>query len=162
MRARDLSGEHATWYVYRDGTWRPPSAPWWTGRLVPHVVLDPDGWITEANAAASSLLGMDADDLRHFTDFVAPGATDDATMLFAIVAEGHELSATVLLRPHDGDVIACELRAERTGQSLEVWLRLAEDVESPAANRTPSRFLCSRRGRRRTSSSPRTRSACSP
>ena len=62
-----------------------------------------------------------------------------ATMLFAIVAEGHELSATVLLRPHDGDVIACELRAERTGQSLEVWLRFAEDV-NPAASLDPVPF----------------------
>src|SRR5690349_19896304 len=98
VRARVLEGEAPTWYVYRDGRWRPnPEAAWWTDERAGHMAATPEGWIVAANATARGLLGIGADEPgdRYFTDFVAPGTLSDATALFAIVAGGHELEATV-------------------------------------------------------------------
>lgn len=130
VRARGLSGEPDVWYVYRDGSWRAPSAPWWDAAMVPHVVLSDDGWVIRANTMARSLLGFGDDEPHHYSDFVAPGTTDAASMLFQIVMEvGHPLSGTLVLRPIGGELIACEVRAERVPEGLEGWLRLADDVE---------------------------------
>jgi PAS domain-containing protein len=132
VRARELSAEPEVWYVYREGAWRPPSGPWWTAPLVPRLVLGPDGWILEANQAAHSLLGMDDARAHHYSDFAAPGAAEDATLLFEMVESGHLLTATVLLRPVGGDLIACEVRAQSVPGGVEAWLRLAEEVELEA------------------------------
>ena len=129
VRARGLSSEPEVWYVYRDGAWRPPSGPWWDEPLVPQLVLGQDGWIREANVAARSLLGIEGADPHHYSDFVGPAAAEAASMLFDIVVEGLPLAATLVLRPVGGDFIACEVRAQRTPEGLQVWLRLAEDVE---------------------------------
>jgi PAS domain-containing protein len=129
VRARGLSSEPEVWYVYRDGSWRSPSVSWWDGPLVPYLVLDHGGWVTNANLAARSLLGMRDGETHHYSDFLAPGTTDAALTLFQVVLEGHPLSATLLLRPVGGDLIACEVRAERHGDGLRGWLRLAEDVD---------------------------------
>jgi PAS domain-containing protein len=129
VQARELAAEPATWYVYRDGAWRPHAGSWWTNPMVSHIVFDAEGWITDANAPARSLLGLGVGDPHHYTDLVAPGTTDDVRMMFGIVAEGHPISATVVLRPVDGEVIACEIRAQRSDRDLEVWLRLAADVD---------------------------------
>lgn len=128
VRARGLSGEPAAWYVYRDGAWRPPSDPWWQAPRVPRIVLGEDGWISDANLAARSLLGMDEARRLHYTDLVSPEARDAAAMLFQILVEGHPLSATLLVRPIGGHPIACEVRAERVADGIIAWLRLAEDV----------------------------------
>jgi PAS domain-containing protein len=95
------------------------------------VVISRDGWITDANATALSLVGIDANDIgaRHFTDFVAPGTLEDSMALFRIVDEGHELTATVALRPTSGDVIAVDLHARRERDELVAVFRLADDVE---------------------------------
>ncbi|MFL5926053.1 MAG: PAS domain-containing protein [Gaiellaceae bacterium] len=109
VRERALSGESPSWYVYRDGGWRASdSGPWWQNAAIPRVAVSSDGWLLEANTTACSLLGIPASEVgsRHFTDFVAPGTLEDAQSLFGIVDEGHELNATVLLRPTSGDVIA--------------------------------------------------------
>jgi PAS domain-containing protein len=133
VRARGLSSEPDVWYVYRDGAWRPPAGPWWQAPLVPRLVVGEDGWVTEANVASRSLLGIEGiDPHHHYSDFVGPAATEAAAMLFQIVVEGHPLSATLVLRPIGGDFIACEVRAERIAEGLQVWFRLAEDVELAA------------------------------
>ncbi len=129
---RQLSGEVPSWYVYRDGRWAPSGAQaWWTEPALPRVGISLDGWVVEANAAARALLNVAGGDLgsRHFTDFIAPGTLEDAEALRRVIAEGHELVATVLMRPSDGEVLACDLRAHREGDRLIGIFRLAEDIE---------------------------------
>jgi PAS domain-containing protein len=124
------------------------SRPWWEGEGLPRVTTSVDGWITEANATALGLLGLEPADIgaRHFTDFVAPGTLDDAMSLFAIVEEGRDLTATVLLQPTSGDVVAIDIRATRHGGAIEAVLRLAEGVEiepgSSAATGPMPELLC--------------------
>jgi PAS domain-containing protein len=137
VRERALSGEAPSWYVYRDGGWQASlSRPWWEAEGLPQVTASSEGWITGANATARSLLGIEMSDVgvRHFTDFVAPGTLDDAVALFGIVEEGRDLTATVLLRPTSGDVVAIDIHAARRGSEFATVFRLAEGVElaSPA------------------------------
>ena len=129
VHARELSSEPEVWYVYREGAWRPSSGPWWTAPLVPHLVLGRDGWVHHANQAAISLLGIDDARAHHYSDFLPPGAVEDASHLFDMVGRGHVLAATLLLRPVGGDLIACEVRAEPVGDGMGAWLRLAEEVD---------------------------------
>jgi PAS domain-containing protein len=132
VRERALSGEPPAWYVYRDGGWQPSvMGPWWLGTGVPRVTVSSEGWITEANSTARSLFGVQASDVgsRHFTDFVAPGTLDDSVALFGIIESGHDLTATVLLRPTSGDVVAVDLHAAREGPVINAQFRLADDVE---------------------------------
>ena len=132
MRRRDISGEPPAWYVYRDGGWRPALiGPWWEEPDLPRVVVSRDGWVQEANATALGLIGLGPDDLgtRHFTDFVAPGTLEDSMALFRIVDEGHDLTATVLLRSTAGDILAIDMHARREGDALIGLFRLADDVE---------------------------------
>ncbi|MEA2519726.1 MAG: hypothetical protein QOF49_1806 [Chloroflexota bacterium] len=134
VRSRDISGEPTAWYVYRDGGWRRDLAgPWWQEPGLPRVVSSRDGWIIEANSTALSLLGIEADELgsRHFTDFVAPGGLDDSMALFDIIGGGHDLNATVLLRPTSGDVVSIDIHAALEGDSMVAMLRLADDVDLP-------------------------------
>ncbi len=135
VRHRDIAGEPAAWYVYRDGGWRADlSGPWWEEPGLPRVVVSADGWIVEANATARGLLGIEASELgvRHFTDFVRPGALDDSVAMFQIVSAGDPLTATVLLRPTSGDVIAVDIRTWNDGDQLVALFRLAEDLDAPA------------------------------
>jgi hypothetical protein len=83
---------------------------------------------------------------RHFTDFVAPGTLDDATALFAGIEEGHDFTATVLLRPSSGDIVAVDLHATRRDSRITGVLLLTEDlpasvsagpVERPAVSCRP-------------------------
>ncbi len=136
VRERGLSGEGPTWYVYRDGRWLPEtSAPWWTADGLPSLRVSLDGWVTDASAAAASLLGIEPSDhgLRHYTDFVLPGTIADAIHLFAIAAAGGTLEATVLLRQVTGEPIAVDLRAEGDSTGVVAVFRLAEGIESDVA-----------------------------
>ena len=131
VRERALSGEAPVWYVYRDGGWRPSlTGPWWEASGLPRVTVSAEGWIEEASPAATGLLGLDPAEFgaRHFTDFVAPGTLDDALALFGLVEAGHEFTATVLLRPSSGEVVAVDLHAGRSGERIVGVLRLSEDV----------------------------------
>jgi PAS domain-containing protein len=141
VRASEVSGQGHVWYVYRDGVWRADAdGEWWAERRTPRVVVTLDGWLEEANAPARALLGLAPDDPmpRHFTDFVAPGTLQDASDLFAVVAAGHELSATTVVRPSTGDVIACDLRAWIEDGRIQGALRLADDIPArPTAGPRP-------------------------
>jgi PAS domain-containing protein len=131
VRERELSGEAPVWYVYRDGGWRPsPTGPWWETAGLPRVVVSADGWIEEASPSAADLLGIDAshDVSPHVTDFVAPGTLDDAMALFAVIEEDHDFTATVLLRPSSGDVVAIDMHATRRDSQILAVLRLSEDL----------------------------------
>jgi PAS domain-containing protein len=139
VRAREISGEPPAWYIYRDGGWREAVAgPWWEASGLPRLRVTRDGWVVEANATALGLLEIEPGDIatRHFTDFVLPGTVDDSLALFDIVDRGNALTATVLLRPSSGHVIAVDLHARRDGDSLLGVLRLADDVE-PSAPPSP-------------------------
>lgn len=134
VRERALSSELPTWYVYRDGAWTPPLAgPWWEERRLPRVVVGADGWVLEANPAARSLFGIVEQEFgaRHFTDFIAPGTLEDSQALFAVVAAGHELTATALVKPTNGPVIATDIHAESRDGVLVGTFRLAEGVDVP-------------------------------
>jgi PAS domain-containing protein len=129
---RQLSGEPPSWYIYRDGRWAPSStSTWWTQPGLPRVALSLDGWIVEANPPARALLNIPESEVgnRHFTDFIAPGSLEDAEALHRVISEGHELVATVLMRPADGEVLACDLVARREGEQQIGILRLAEDID---------------------------------
>jgi PAS domain-containing protein len=137
VRRRDIVGEPTAWYVYRDGAWRADlTGPWWEQPGLPRAEVSADGWITEANATALDLLGIDAAErgARHFTDFVAPGTLADSLSMFEIVSEGHPLTATVVLRPTSGDLIAVDIHAWREDDRLIALWRLAEDIAVTAGS----------------------------
>jgi hypothetical protein len=148
VRERSLSNEPAAWYVYRDGRWRSqPTGDWWEEQALPRVVVSSEGWLTDVNATAASLLEIDRRDAvpHHFTDFVVPGTLDDSMSLFRVIESGMELDATVLLRPTTGDVIALDLHATRQGDAIVGILRLADDVDfvvSEATTTGPERLAC--------------------
>jgi PAS domain-containing protein len=130
VRPSEVSGQADTWYVYRDGIWRSSEGRWWEDERTPHVVVSKVGWIEEANPPARAILGLTGSDElpRFFSDFVAPGTLEDATDLFGVVAAGHELAATTLVRPTSGEVIACDLRVWSDGDRLIGAFRLADDI----------------------------------
>lgn len=135
VRERSLSGETPSWYVYRDGGWRPDmSGPWWLDAGLPRLVVSPDGWVVTANRTAVDLLAAahSPHPPHHFTDFVVPGALEEALDLFEVVKRGHALDATILLRPLSGDVIAVDLHVTTLAENLAAVIRLAEDVDIPA------------------------------
>jgi len=142
VRERALSGETRSWYVYRDGHWLPPAREaWWTASGVPSLSISEEGWIIDANSGAVSLLGMGQDVQQsawHYTDFVAPGTLADVMRLFGVVGEGHDLDATVLLRPTSGDVIALDLHASRDGSVRRVQMRLAVGIPTVPSARLES------------------------
>jgi PAS domain-containing protein len=140
VRASEVSGQAHIWYVYRDGVWRSSEDDrWWEAPRSPRVMVTKDGWIEEANAPARALLGLTPSDAlpRFVTDFVAPGTLQDATDLFAVVAAGHELAVTTLVRPTSGEVIACDLRVWTEGERLCGAFRLADDIPVQAATVPP-------------------------
>ena len=128
------------------GRWEPPApTDWWTDPDLPRIVVSIDGWLEEINRPARGLLGVPLDETepRFFTDFVAPGALEDSQRLLEIIAAGHELTATVLLRPTGGEVIGCDLHAYRDGNRIIGVFRFAEDIEPigvPAAQ--PMTVIC--------------------
>jgi hypothetical protein len=145
VRERKLSGEPPTWYVYRDGAWLSSDAgDWWQQPSMPRVVVSASGFMVEANATAAGLLGIDAasPDLYHFTDFILPGTLQDAQALFDVVQRGHDLTATIRLRPLSGDVIAVDVHASPRDGSIVGVFRLADDVgevgEQPPIDRPAS------------------------
>ncbi len=141
VRARELSGEKPAWYVYRDGGWRASlQGPWWEAPDLPRIVVGPDGWLAEANPTALGLLEVEPDELttRHFTDFVVPGTLKDWLTTLEIVAQGHDLTATVLLRPTSGHVLAVDVHAWRDDDRVISVLRLAEDVEPIVPRSAPA------------------------
>jgi hypothetical protein len=135
VREREISGP-PVWYVYRDGGWRSPAEGlWWEAPKLPRLVVSPDGWVVEANATMRGLLEIDESELgaRHFTDFIVPGTIEESTALFEIISRGHTLTATVLIRPTSGRILAVDLHATREGDSLVGVFRLADEIEAPVS-----------------------------
>src|SRR5205807_1018 len=99
-----------------------------------------DGWIESLNPGAQGLLGIEpgSEEPRHFTDFVVPGAVEDAMTLFEIVRTTGALEATVVLQPTTGDAIAADVRVTASDRGMTGLLRLAQDVEAPASVAGPT------------------------
>lgn len=130
VRERGLQGEAPVWYVYRDGRWVDErEGDWWTDPRVPTTVTTLDGWIVEADPMARGLLGITTDRPHHFTEFVVPGAMEDAEALFALVSSGQALNATLITAPRGSEPIAIDLHVELEGDRLIGRMRLAEDVD---------------------------------
>jgi PAS domain-containing protein len=131
VRERELFGELPVWYVYRDGGWLSAEPPWWHDSTLPYVLVTPDGWLSGASVTAAGLLGIRADEAaeHHYTDFIVPGTLDDARALFSVIDGGSELTATVLLRPLSGHVIAVDLHASKSDDAVKGVLRLAAHVD---------------------------------
>jgi hypothetical protein len=137
VRERGLEAESPVWYVYRDGRWVDErGGDWWTDPRVPTTVTSLDGWIIEADPMARSLLGITSDRPHHFTEFVVPGAMEDAESLFGLVASGQPLNATLITAPRGTEPIAIDLHVELREGRLIGHMRLAEDVDV-AATATP-------------------------
>ncbi|MEA2676533.1 MAG: hypothetical protein QOJ81_674 [Chloroflexota bacterium] len=135
VRERTISGEPSTWYVYRDGGWRPPKdGNWWEDEALPHVVVTAEGWLVKASPTAAGLLEFDEAQAaeHHFTDFIVPGTLADSMALFTVVGAGAPVTATMLLRSLSGDVIAVDLHASRRGDEVVGVFRVAPDVEVPS------------------------------
>jgi hypothetical protein len=132
VRERTISGEPSAWYVYRDGGWRAPAdGNWWEGASLPRIAVSADGFVVSASATAAGLLAFDPAQAseHHFTDFVVPGTLEDSVALFAVVQGGDPITATMLLRSTNGDVLAVDLHAARQGDQIVGVFRLAQDVE---------------------------------
>jgi PAS domain-containing protein len=130
VRESEVSGQGDIWYVYRDGVWRSGAdQSWWEEARSPRVSVNRDGLIEEANPAARALLGLppSGDVPQSFSAFVASGSRDVAADLLERIADGHELTMTLLVRPTSGEVIACDLRAWPEGDRVIGAFRLAED-----------------------------------
>jgi PAS domain-containing protein len=136
VRARELIGVHPALYVYRDGSWRSElHGLWWDTPDLPRLSLTREGWLIDGNATALGLLGVHPGEAgsRHFTDFVAPGTLADIQTILDVIEKGNDLTATVLLRPSSGYVIAVDLHAWREADQIVAVLRLADDVDPGVA-----------------------------
>lgn len=121
---RQLSGERALFYVYRDGRYEPehPGA-WWEAPGTPcvHVSLE-TGRLTAVSGSYAKLMHADEAELvgRHFLDMVLPEARAAAQALFEVVGETNEVRSEALVQRPDGTTVPIEFRAIRGDGDGEV------------------------------------------
>ena len=131
VRNRALTGEPTTWYVYRDGRW-PSSATeaWWTDEHLARITIGFDGKFVAADDAALEILGLSRDEYQahSFVELSPPGAIEDSQAMFAIVAEGRDLTATVRYQRADGVAGAVDIHASRADDGVLVIMRPATDL----------------------------------
>lgn len=127
---RQLSGERAQFYVYRDGRYEPEgNDEWWERIGVPCVHVDAaTGRLSSVSGEWAALMRADATDLigRHFVDFVLPEARDAAQVMFETVSQYHEVRSEALVRRPDGTTLPIEFRAIRRDGQIEVCYRSLE------------------------------------
>jgi len=127
---RQLSGERAQFYVYRDGRYEPERRDeWWEAPGVPCVhVSAQTGRLTAVSGEWAALMRAESSDLvgRHFVDFVLPEARDAAQAMFEAVSQFHEVRSEALVRRVDGTTIPIEFRAIRREDLIEVCYRPLE------------------------------------
>lgn len=124
---RQLSGERAHYYVYRDGRYEPEQpAAWWEQRGTPYVrVSARTGLLTEVSGSYAELMRSRPQDLvgRHFLDMVLPEARAPAQAMFEVVSEEREVRSEALVVRPDGSTVAIEFRAIRRNGDIEVSYR---------------------------------------
>lgn len=127
---RQLSGERAQFYVYRDGRYEPERRDqWWERPGVPCVhVSATTGELTSVTGEWAELMRSDPADLegRHFVDFVLPEARAAAQAMFEAVSQFHEVRSEALVQRPDGTTLAIEFRAIRRNGEIEVCYRRLE------------------------------------
>ena len=128
---RQLSGERAHFYVYRDGRYEPEQrAGWWEQQGVPSVhVSASTGELTAVSGEWAALMRAEPTDLvgRHFVDFVLPEARAAAQAMFEAVSQFREVRSEALVQRPDGSTLAIEFRAARKDGEIEVSYRPLED-----------------------------------
>jgi len=127
---RQLSGERAQFYVYRDGRYEPERrGGWWEQRNAPWVrVSATTGELTAVSDEWAELMRSDATKLvgRHFVDFVLPEARAAAQAMFEAVSQFREVRSEALVKRPDGTTLSIEFRAARTDGEIEVSYRPLE------------------------------------
>ena len=127
---RQLSGERAQFYVYRDGRYEPERRDeWWELIGVPCVHVDAEtGRLTSVTGEWAALMRATEAELvgRHFVDFVLPEARDAAQAMFEAVSQYHEVRSEAQVRRPDGTTIQIEFRAIRRDGQIEVCYRSLE------------------------------------
>lgn len=124
---RQLSGERAHFYVYRDGRYEPERGDdWWARPGVPCVhVSARTGELTYVSGEWASLMHSEATSLvgRHFVDFVLPEARGVAQAMFDAVSQFQEVRSEAQVQRPDGSTFAIEFRAARRDGEIEVCYR---------------------------------------
>ena len=127
---RQLSGERAQFYVYRDGRYEPERGdPWWEQPGVPRVLIATEnGLLTSVSGEWAALMHADRSELvgRHFVDFVLPEARDAALAMFEAVRQFRQVRSEALVRRPDGTTLPIEFRAMRHDGAIEVFYRPLE------------------------------------
>jgi hypothetical protein len=127
---RQLSGERAQFYVYRNGRYEPERRDeWWARPGVASVhVSATTGELTAVSGEWAELMRAAATDLigRHFVDFVQPEARSAATAMFEAVSQFREVRSEALVQRPDGTTLAIEFRAVRRDGEIEVSYRPLE------------------------------------
>ena len=127
---RQLSGERAQFYVYRDGRYEPERREaWWNEPGVAWVhVSAATGELTAVSGEWAELMRSDAMKLvgRHFVDFVLPEARPAARAMFEAVSQFREVRSEALVQRLDGTTLAIEFRAARRNGEIEVCYRPLE------------------------------------
>ena len=127
---RQLSGERAQFYVYRDGRYEPERrGGWWELEHVPCVhVSASTGQLTAVSGEWAKLMRAEAADLvgRHFVDFVLPEARAAAQAMFEAVSQFREVRSEALVQRPDGTTLPIEFRAVRSDGDIEVCYRPIE------------------------------------
>ena len=127
---RQLSGERAQFYVYRDGRYEPERrAGWWEQPGVPCVHVSASaGVLTAVSGEWAALMRAKPTDLvgRHFVDFVLPEARAAAQAMFEAVSQSREVRSEALVQRPDGTTLAIEFRAARKDGDIEVCYRPLE------------------------------------
>ena len=127
---RQLSGERAQFYVYRDGRYEPERrGGWWDEPGIPCVhVSASTGQLTKVSGEWAELMRAEASDLigRHFVDFVQPDARAAAQAMFEAVSQFREVRSEALVQRPDGTTLPIEFRAVRGDDDIEVCYRPLE------------------------------------
>jgi hypothetical protein len=127
---RQLSGERAQFYVYRDGRYEPERRDhWWEIPGAPCVHVDAaTGRLTSVTGEWAGLMRGGAAELvgRHFADFVLPEAHDAALAMFEAVSQYREVRSEALVQRLDGTTLPIEFRAIRRDGVIEVCYRALE------------------------------------
>ncbi len=128
---RQLSGERAQFYVYRDGRYEPEHPePWWEAAGVPCVHVSAEtGVLTSVSGEWAELMRAGEAELlgKSFVDFVLPEARAAALAMFDAVRQFHEVRSEALVRRPDGSTLPIEFRAMRRDGEIEVCYRPLEE-----------------------------------